>query len=93
MRAVLLGSLRNPIIGFEYIMRAASCRINNIKSFQLSVDNNRVLGAGYYEWVSLATGLCQWLQEKKIDTPAGTQSVSVYKTAKHHEGCGEPFFP
>ena len=48
--------------------------------------------AGHYERVSQRRGYANGYKSKKVDTPAGTLSVSVPKATNHLEVCGEPFF-
>ena len=58
----------------------------------MRMERERFLCAGHYERVSWRRGYANGYKSKKVDTPAGTLSVSVSKTANHLEGCGEPFF-
>ena len=59
----------------------------------MRVEREQFLGAGHYDRVSRRRVYANGYKSKRVDTPAGALSVSVSKTAKHHEGCGEPFFP
>lgn len=59
----------------------------------MRMEREQFLGAGHYERVTGRRGYANGYKTKKVDTPAGTLSVNVPKTAGHMEGCGEPFFP
>ncbi len=59
----------------------------------MRIEREQFLGAGHYERTSGRRGYANGYKAKKLDTPAGTLSLNVPKTAGHLEGCGEPFFP
>ena len=59
----------------------------------MRMEREQFLDAGHYERVSRRRGYANGYKSKKVDTPAGTLSLNVPKTAGHLEGCGEPFFP
>ena len=62
------------------------------RAFELAmqIERERFLGAGLYERTSARQGYANGYKAKRIDTPAGTVSVQVPKTAGHD---GEPFYP
>ena len=66
-----------------------------IRLFDLAMrmEREQFLDAGHYERVAARRGYANGYKSKKIDTPAGTLTVNVPKTASHMAGCGEPFFP
>jgi len=59
----------------------------------MRIEREQFLGAGHYERASGRRGYANGYKAKKLDTPAGTLSLNVPKTAGHLEGCGAPFFP
>lgn len=62
------------------------------RAFELAmqIERERFLGAGLYERTPGRQGYANGYKAKRIDTPAGTVSVQVPKTAGHD---GEPFYP
>ena len=62
------------------------------RAFELAmqIERERFLGAGLYERTPGRQGYANGYKPKRIDTPAGTVSVQVPKTAGHD---GEPFYP
>lgn len=62
------------------------------RAFELAmqIERERFLGAGLYERTQARQGYANGYKAKRIDTPAGTVSVQVPKTAGHD---GEPFYP
>jgi len=62
------------------------------RAFELAmqIERERFLGAGLYERTPGRQGYANGYKPKRIDTPAGTVSVQVPKTAGHE---GEPFYP
>lgn len=62
------------------------------RAFELAmqIERERFLGAGLYERSPDRQGYANGYKPKRIDTPAGTVTVQVPKTAGHD---GEPFFP
>ena len=50
----------------------------------------RFLGAGHYERTASRRGHANGSKPKRVDTPAGTVTVQVPKSAGHD---GEPFYP
>ena len=62
------------------------------RAFELAmqIERERFLGAGHYERTPERHGYANGYKPKRIDTPAGTVSVQVPKTAGHE---GEPFYP
>jgi putative transposase len=62
------------------------------RAFELAmqIERERFLGAGLYERTAARQGYANGYKAKRIDTPAGTVSVQVPKTAGHD---GEPFYP
>ena len=62
------------------------------RAFELAmqIERERFLGAGLYERTDARRGHANGYKAKRIDTPAGTVSVQVPKTAGHD---GEPFYP
>lgn len=55
----------------------------------MRLERERFLGAGLYERTERRRGYANGYKPKKVDTPAGTVSVSVPKTA----GSEAPFYP
>ena len=62
------------------------------RAFELAmqIERERFLGAGLYERTPGRQGYANGYKAKRIDTPAGTVSVQVPKTAGQD---GEPFYP
>lgn len=62
------------------------------RAFELAmqIERERFLGAELYERTPARGGYANGYKPKRIDTPAGTVSVQVPKTAGHE---GEPFYP
>ena len=62
------------------------------RAFELAmqIERERFLGAALYERSPDRQGYANGYKPKRIDTPAGTVTVQVPKTAGHD---GEPFFP
>ena len=62
------------------------------RAFELAmqIERERFLGAGLYERTPGRQGYANGYKPKRIDTPAGTVSVQVPKTAGHD---AEPFYP
>ncbi|MGK7752153.1 MULTISPECIES: IS256 family transposase [unclassified Roseovarius] len=62
------------------------------RAFELAmqIERERFLGAGRYERTPGRQGYANGYKPKRIDTPAGTVSVQVPKTADHE---GQPFYP
>jgi len=58
-------------------------------NFAMRIERERFLGAGHYERTPERRGYANGTMPKKIDTPAGTVTVEVPKTADHEE----PFYP
>ena len=61
-------------------------------AFELAmrIERERFLGAGLYERTAERRGYANGYKPKRIDTPAGTISVDVPKSAGHE---GAPFYP
>ncbi len=55
----------------------------------MQIERERFLRAGYYERTPERRGTANGAKAKKIDTPAGTVTLQVPKTADHDE----PFYP
>lgn len=55
----------------------------------MRIERERYLGAGHYERTPLRRGYANGTKPKRLDTPAGTVTVNVPKTAGHEE----PFYP
>jgi putative transposase len=62
------------------------------RAFELAmqIERERFLGAGLYERTAGRQGYANGYKPKRIDTPAGTVTVGVPKTAGHD---GTPFYP
>ena len=62
------------------------------RAFELAmqIERERFLRAGPYERTAERQGYANGYKPKRIDTPAGTVTVDVPKTAGHD---GEPFYP
>ena len=62
------------------------------QAFELAmqIERERFLGAGLYERTPGRQGYANGYKPKRIDTPAGTVTVGVPKTAGH---AGAPFYP
>ena len=62
------------------------------RAFELAmqIERERFLGAGLYERAAGRRGYANGYKPKRIDTPAGTVTVRVPKTADHE---GDPFYP
>jgi transposase-like protein len=56
----------------------------------LQIERERFLGAGHYERTPGRQGYANGYKPKRIDTPAGSVTVNVPKTAGHD---GAPFYP
>ena len=56
----------------------------------MQIERERFLGAQHYERSPSRQGYANGYKAKRIDTPAGTVTVNVPKTAGHD---GEPFYP
>lgn len=63
-----------------------------VRAFELAmrIERERFLGAGHYERTASRQGYANGTKPKRIDTPAGTVTVQVPKTAGHE---GQPFYP
>jgi len=61
------------------------------RAFELAmqIERERFLGAGFYERSAGRRGYANGYKPKRIDTPAGTVTVQVPKTADHD---GQPFY-
>ena len=55
----------------------------------MRIERERFLGAEHYECTPLRHGYANGTKPKRLDTPAGTMTVRVPKTAGHDE----PFYP
>ncbi|MFQ5344127.1 MAG: IS256 family transposase [Anaerolineae bacterium] len=55
----------------------------------MRIERERFLGAGHYQRTPERRGYANGTKAKKIDTPAGTVTLTVPKTADHEE----PFYP
>ena len=55
----------------------------------MQIERERFLGAQHYERSPFRQGYANGYKAKRIDTPAGTVTVNVPKTAGHD---GEPFY-
>lgn len=55
----------------------------------MRIERERYLGAGHYERTPGRLGYANGTKPKKVDTPAGTVTVNIPKTAGH----AEPFYP
>jgi len=55
----------------------------------MRIERERFLGAEHYERTPLRHGYANGTKPKRLDTPAGTVTVHVPKTAGHYE----PFYP
>ena len=55
----------------------------------MRIERERFLGAEHYERTPLRHGYANGTKPKRLDTPAGTMTVRVLKTAGHDE----PFYP
>lgn len=62
------------------------------RAFELAmqIERERFLGAGLYERTAERQGYANGYKPKRIDTPAGTVTVQVPKTADHD---GQAFYP
>lgn len=62
------------------------------RAFELAmrIERERFLGAGHYERTASRQGYANGTKPKRIDTPAGTVTVQVPKTAGHD---GAAFYP
>jgi len=62
------------------------------RAFELAmqIERERFLGAGLYERTDGRRGYANGYKPKRIDTPAGTITVGIPKTAGHE---GAPFYP
>ena len=62
------------------------------RAFELAmqIERERFLRAGPYERTAARQGYANGYKPKRIDTPAGTVTVEVPKTAGH---AGTPFYP
>lgn len=62
------------------------------RAFELAmqIERERFLGAEFYERTAGRQGYANGYKPKRIDTPAGSVTVQVPKTAGHD---GEPFYP
>jgi transposase-like protein len=62
------------------------------RAFELAmrIERERFLGAGHYERTASRQGYANGSKPKRIDTPAGTVTVNVPKTAGHEDA---PFYP
>ena len=62
------------------------------RAFELAmqIERERFLGAGLYERTAERQGYANGYKPKRIDTPAGTVTVQVPKTADHD---GQSFYP
>jgi len=62
------------------------------RAFELAmqIERERFLGAGHYERTPTRQGYANGYKPKRIDTPVGTVTVEVPKTAGHD---GAPFYP
>ena len=62
------------------------------RTFELAmqIERERFLGAGRYERSPWRQGYANGYKPKRIDTPAGTVTVQVPKSADHD---GQPFYP
>ena len=56
----------------------------------MQIERERFLGAQHYERSPSRQGYANGYKAKRVDTPAGTITVNVPKTAGHD---GEPFYP
>jgi transposase-like protein len=56
----------------------------------MQIERERFLGAGLYERTGERQGYANGYKPKRIDTPAGSVTVQVPKTAGHD---GQPFYP
>jgi transposase-like protein len=56
----------------------------------MQIERERFLGAGHYERTPTRQGYANGYKPKRIDTPVGTVTVEVPKTAGHD---GAPFYP
>ena len=59
----------------------------------MRMEREQFLDAGHYERSSGRRGYANGYKAKKLDTPAGTLSLNVPKTAGLVEGYGEAFYP
>jgi len=84
--------------GFEAIMeQLIEHGANDIatvfaRAFEMAmrIERERFLGAGHYERTATRQGYANGTKPKRIDTPAGTVTVQVPKTAGHE---GTAFYP
>ena len=62
------------------------------RAFELAmrIERERFLGAGHYERTASRQGYANGTKPKRIDTPAGTVTVQVPKTAGHEDAA---FYP
>jgi putative transposase len=62
------------------------------RAFELAmqIERERFLGTGHYERTASRQGYANGTKPKRIDTPAGSVTVNVPKTAGHN---GEAFYP
>ena len=56
----------------------------------MQIERERFLDAQHYERSPSRQGYANGYKAKRVDTPAGTITVNVPKTAGHD---GEPFYP
>jgi len=59
----------------------------------MRMEREQFLDAGHYERSAGRRGYANGYKAKKLDTPAGTLTLNVPKTAGLVEGCGEAFYP
>ena len=59
----------------------------------MCMEREQFLEAGHYERSAGRRGYANGYKTKKLDTPAGTLTLNVPKTAGLLEGCGEAFYP
>mgnify|MGYP003689320329 CR=1 FL=1 len=59
----------------------------------MRIEREQFLGAGHYERAIDRRGYANGYKAKKLDTPAGTLSLNIPKTASHLKDCAEPFYP
>ena len=77
----------------EHLIEHGADDMANIfaRAFELAmrIERERFLGAGHYERTASRRGYANGTKPKRIDTPAGTVTVQVPKSAGHD---GEPFY-
>jgi transposase-like protein len=84
----------STLVTLTIISKVSWSEIRASTNFQpMRMEREQFFGVGHYQPVSWRLGYANGYKSKKVDTPAGSRSVSVPKATDHLEVCGEPFFP